>query len=38
MVQQDERTWPEEIERGSEKVVLPPVPGKVAGYVAVINS
>ncbi len=37
MVVPFERTWPEEIERGGEKVVLPPEPGKIAGYVAVIN-
>ena len=37
MVVPFERTWPEEIERGGEKVVLPPEPGKIAGYVALIN-
>ncbi|MGK5068846.1 hypothetical protein [Janthinobacterium sp. RT4P48] len=37
MVVPFERTWPEEIERGGEKVVLPPEPGKIAGYVAVIH-
>ena len=37
MVVPFERTWPEEIERGGERVVLPPEPGKIAGYVAVIN-
>lgn len=36
MVVPFERTWPEEIERGGEKFVLPPEPGKIAGYVAVI--
>ena len=32
-----ERTWPEEVERGGERVTLPPEPGKIAGYIALIN-
>jgi hypothetical protein len=32
-----ERTWPEEIKQGEEEVrVLPPEPGKIAGYIAVV--
>jgi hypothetical protein len=31
------RTWPEEVHRGDEVVVLPPEPDKVAGYVAVVT-
>lgn len=31
------RTWPEEVRRGEETVILPPEPDKIAGYVAVIN-
>jgi hypothetical protein len=31
------RTWPEEMRRGDETVVLPPEPDKIAGYVVVVN-
>ncbi|MCU4119742.1 hypothetical protein [Variovorax sp. N23] len=31
------RTWPEEIQRGGETVVLPPEPDVIVGYVAVVT-
>lgn len=31
------RTWPEEVRRGEEIVILPPEPDKIAGYVVVAN-
>lgn len=37
MVVPFDRTWPEEVDRGGERVILPPEPGKIAGYVAIIN-
>ena len=32
-----DRTWPEEVRQGDESVTIPPEPGKIAGYVALIN-
>ncbi|SEB23545.1 hypothetical protein [Variovorax sp. YR216] len=31
------RTWPEEVQRGGDTVILPPEPDKIAGYVIVVN-
>ncbi|MHA4868871.1 hypothetical protein ACXZ1M_14335 [Duganella sp. PWIR1] len=31
------RTWPLEVRRGDETVILPPEPDKIAGYVVVVN-
>ena len=31
------RTWPEEVQRGGDAIVLPPEPDKIAGYVGVVN-
>jgi len=31
------RTWPEEVQRGGDTVVLAPEPEKIAGYVAVVT-
>ena len=31
------RTWPEEVRRGDEVIILPPEPEKIAGYVVVVN-
>ena len=31
------RTWPEQVHRGDEVIILPPEPEKIAGYVVVVN-
>ena len=31
------RTWPEQVRRGDEVIILPPEPEKIAGYVVVVN-